>query len=146
MSRAEAPRRDIYRCFVTIPTRWTDNDVYGHVNNIVYYAFFDTAINRRLIEKGVLDLAGSATVGLVVESKCTYFSSLAFPNDVQVGLRVLHLGTSSVRYEVGIFRRDAQVASAVGEFVHVYVKRGDNRATPIPDDVRVTLLELMVPA
>ncbi|WP_114470077.1 acyl-CoA thioesterase [Pseudorhodoferax soli] len=124
-------------------TRWGDNDSYGHVNNVVYYAFFDTAVNRYLIERGVLDIAKSSVIGLVIETRCTYFSSIGFPDTIDVGLKVVHLGSSSVRYEIALFRNDEAISSAVGEFVHVYVERASNRSTPIPVDVRGVLQSLM---
>lgn len=140
MSERTSPtRRDAYRHFTILPTRWGDNDAYGHVNNVVYYAFFDTAVNRHLIERGVLDIASNAIVGLVIETKCTFFSSVAFPDTVHVGLKVIHLGNSSVRYEIALFRNESNEASAVGQFVHVYVERASNRSVPIPDAVRAVL-------
>lgn len=135
--------RDAYRYFMRIDTRWGDNDSYGHVNNVVYYAFFDTAVNRYLIERGVLDISSSPVIGLVIETRCTYFSSIGFPDTVDVGLKVVHCGNSSVRYEIALFRNDEATASAVGEFVHVYVERASNRPTPIPADVRGVLQSLM---
>ncbi|PRZ44991.1 acyl-CoA thioester hydrolase [Paraburkholderia fungorum] len=137
--RASPTRRDAYRHFTILPTRWGDNDAYGHVNNVVYYAFFDTAVNRHLIDRGVLDIASNVTVGLVIETKCTFFSSIAFPDTVHVGLKVIHLGNSSVRYEIALFRNESNEASAVGQFVHVYVERASNRSVPIPDAVRAVL-------
>jgi len=134
-----APRRADFVHFTPITTRWADNDVYGHVNNVVYYAFFDTAVNRLLIERGMLDLASSSTVGLVVETQCTYFASVSFPDAVQVGLRVEHLGKSSVRYALGVFRNDEPVAAALGRFVHVYVDRTTQRPVPVPAEVRAVL-------
>ncbi len=141
-TRPQPTARERYRHFSAIPTRWADNDAYGHVNNVVYYAWFDTAVNRHLIEAGVLDIATSPVIGLVVETRCNYFSSIAFPDTVQAGLRVLHLGSSSVRYEIGLFREDADRASAVGEFVHVYVDRVTQRPVPIPETVRNLLSSL----
>ena len=126
-------------------TRWADNDAYGHVNNVVYYAFFDSAVNRHLIEHGVLQIGTSPVIGLVVESQCKYFSSIGFPDVVAVGLRVAHLGNSSVRYEIAIFRNDADIASALGHFVHVYVDRESSRPTAIPDGTRAVLAALMLP-
>lgn len=126
-------------------TRWADNDAYGHVNNVVYYAFFDSAVNRHLIEHGVLQIGTSPVIGLVVESQCRYFSSIGFPDVVTVGLRVAHLGNSSVRYEIAIFRNDADVASALGHFVHVYVDRESSRPTAIPDGTRAVLAALTRP-
>jgi acyl-CoA thioester hydrolase len=134
--------RGAYPHLLTIGTRWADNDAYGHVNNVVYYAFFDTAVNRHLIDAGVLDVAASPVIGLVVETRCTYFSSVGFPDTVHVGLRVVHLGKSSVRYELAVFRNAEILASAVGEFVHVYVERARNRPVPIPDAVRAVLERL----
>jgi acyl-CoA thioester hydrolase len=136
-----APRAN-YRRFSTFPTRWADNDAYGHVNNVVYYAYFDSAVNHHLIERGVLDIARSPVIGLVIETRCTYFSSVCFPDTVNVGMKVVHLGNSSVRYEIALFRNDENEASAVGEFVHVYVERATNRPVPIPADVREVLQSL----
>ena len=135
--------RSDYKQFYLIETRWNDNDSYGHVNNIVYYSYFDTAVNRHLIQQGVLDLTGSESVGLVIESKCTYFSSITFPDTVSVGLKVVHLGNSSVRYQIGLFCNDAETASAVGEFVHVYVNRSTNKPVSIPANTRSVLQALM---
>ena len=112
------------------------------MNNVVYYAYFDTAVNKHLIDAGVLDVAASPVVGLVVETRCTYFSPAGFPDAVHVGLKVKHLGTSSVRYELGVFRNSEALASAVGEFVHVYVDRATSRAVPIPQPVREVLERL----
>ena len=122
-----------------ITTRWMDNDVYGHVNNVVYYSFFDTAVNRYLIEAGCLDFEKGAEIGLVVETQCRYFSPIAFPALVTAGIRVVAIGTSSVRYEVGLFKDDADIASAQGHFVHVYVDRRANRPTPISAALRTAL-------
>jgi acyl-CoA thioester hydrolase len=121
-----------------------DNDAYGHVNNVVYYSFFDTAVNRWLVEHGLLQIGDSPTIGLVVETGCRYMAPLAFPDRVTVGLRVAHLGTSSVRYELAVFRNDDNEASAVGHFVHVYVDRGTRRPTPIPKATRRALETLHV--
>ncbi|WP_180863123.1 acyl-CoA thioesterase [Cupriavidus pauculus] len=125
-----------------MPTRWGDNDSYGHVNNVVYYAFFDSAVNRHLIERGALDIASSEVVGLVIETRCTFFASMGFPDIVNVGLKVVHLGKSSVRYEIALFRNDAEECSALGHFVHVYVDRATNRPVPIPEAVRTVLQAL----
>ncbi|ACA16171.1 thioesterase superfamily protein [Methylobacterium sp. 4-46] len=140
--RPPPERRAAYRRFVPISTRWSDNDVYGHVNNVVYYAFFDTAVNRVLIEEGALDIAAGAVIGLVVETGCRYFRSVAFPDQVTAGLRVAHQGRSSVRYEVGLFREDEDEAAAQGHFVHVYVDRATNRPVPLPDALRAVLAPL----
>lgn len=131
--------RSAYRHLTPISTRWADNDAYGHVNNVVYYAWFDTAVNKHLIDAGVLDVAASPVIGLVVETRCTYFSSVGFPDAVHVGIKVAHLGKSSVRYELAVFRNTEILASAVGEFVHVYVDRAKNRPVPIPEPVRRVL-------
>ena len=121
--RLPSPTRDGYPHFETISTRWMDNDVYGHVNNVVYYSFFDTAVNRYLIEQGALDPTAGAVIGLVVETHCNYFSPLSFPQPVQAGLRVAHVGRSSVRYEIALFAHEQERAAAAGHFVHVYVDR-----------------------
>ena len=143
-ARAAPGLRDAYRAFREIPTRWMDNDVYGHVNNVVYYSYFDTAVNAHLIEAGALDIAGSPVIGLVVETQCRYASPIAFPDLVTAGIRVARLGTSSVRYEIGLFRNDAQTASAEGHFVHVYVDRATSRPVPLPDALRAALEPLTV--
>ena len=137
-------QRSDYKEFSHIETRWNDNDSYGHVNNIVYYSYFDTAVNRHLIQQGVLDLTSSDAIGLVIESKCTYISPITFPDTVAVGLKVIHLGNSSVRYQIGLFCNDSELASAVGEFVHVYVNRTSNKPVSIPDDTRKVLQALSV--
>jgi acyl-CoA thioester hydrolase len=142
--RPAPERRSAYRHFTQITTRWADNDVYGHVNNVVYYAYFDTAVNEHLLRTGVLDIAASPIVGLVVETSCRYFSSIAFPDRVAAGMRVAHLGTTSVRYEIGLFRNDADIASAQGHFVHVYVDRATNRPVPIPEALQRVMRELAV--
>lgn len=125
--RAQAAPRSAYRVFRDIGTRWADNDVYGHVNNVVYYGWFDTAVNAFLIERGVLDIHDGATIGLVVETHCNYFAPLAFPQTVEAGIRVAHVGRSSVRYEVGLFAQGEELAAAQGHFVHVYVDRQTRR-------------------
>ena len=125
--RLSPPTRDGYPHFETISTRWMDNDVYGHVNNVVYYSFFDTAVNRYLIERGALDPAAGEVIGLVVETQCNYFSPLSFPQPVQAGLRVAHAGRSSVRYEIALFAHGQERAAAAGHFVHVYVDRFNRR-------------------
>lgn len=135
--------RDAYAYFQPITTRWMDNDVYGHVNNVVYYSYFDTVVNTYLIRAGVLDVASGNTIGLVIETQCNYFSSLSFPDTVVAGLRVARLGTSSVRYEVGLFRNDDDVAAAQGHFVHVYVDRATRRPTPLPPPLRQALEPLV---
>ena len=139
-----AARRD-YPHFETIHTRWMDNDIYGHVNNVVHYSLFDTAVNRYLIQCGALDIHAGAVIGLVVETRCSYFESIAFPQTVHAGLRVLHLGRSSVRYETALFRNDEALASAVGAFVHVYVDRISQRPVPLPEPIREALRALQAP-
>jgi acyl-CoA thioester hydrolase len=131
--------RDQFPRFLAIPTRWMDNDIYGHVNNVVYYSYFDTAVNQFLIECGVLDIHRGAVVGFVVDSGCSYFSPIAFPDLVHAGIRVAKLGNSSVRYEVALYRNDDPLPAAAGHFVHVYVERGGNRPVPVPDAVRQAL-------
>ena len=137
--RQERLARAAFGVFGAIPTRWHDNDVYGHVNNVVYYSWFDTAVNAWLIERGFLDIAGSATVGLVVETTCSYFESVAFPETVELGLGVERLGTSSVTYRIGVFRQGGERAAAQGRFTHVYVDRATQRPVPIPADLRAAL-------
>jgi acyl-CoA thioester hydrolase len=128
-----------FRHIAEISTRWMDNDIYGHVNNVTYYSYFDTAVNCFLIDQGVLDIQGGDTVGFVVESGCSYFSPIAFPDALQVGVRVTRIGNSSVRYEIGIFRNDDECVCAAGHFVHVYVDRRTGRPVPIPEDSRRAL-------
>ena len=124
-------------------TRWSDNDPYGHLNNVIYYELFDAAVNALLIEAGLLDPAASPVIGLVVESQCKFFSSLAYPDEVEVGVSVDHLGRSSVRYRLAVFKRGAAAASAQGGYTHVYVQRGDGRPTPIPDGHRRLMQSLL---
>jgi acyl-CoA thioester hydrolase len=137
--RPQAEPRDAYRVFRTIGTRWMDNDAYGHVNNVVYYSWFDTAVNAYLIERGVLDVERSPTIGLVIETQCNYFDSLTFPQLVEAGLRVAKLGSSSVRYEIGLFAQGAPLTAAKGHFVHVYVDRSTRRPVSIPPELRLVL-------
>lgn len=140
MSKREAPAgRAGYRHFHTIATRWMDNDAYGHVNNVVYYSYFDTVVNGYLIRAGVLDIEHGEVIGLVVETQCRYFSELSFPQTVHAGLRVARLGTSSVRYEIGIFADEDPLACAQGHFIHVYVDRATRRPTPLPAPLRAVL-------
>src|SRR5215212_1940021 len=144
--RKPRSRRGDYRLFRPIPTRWADNDAFGHVNNVVYYAWFDTAVNTYLIESGVLDILRSPIVGMVVETGCTYFESGAYPEPVEAGLAVAQLGRSSVRYALGIFRESADLAAAQGHFVHVYVDRATQRPVDVPAEVRAKLEALAVRA
>ena len=128
-----------YRAFRNLTTRWMDNDIYGHMNNVVHYSLFDSAVNGWLIEKGVLDIHAGAQIGVVVETGCRYFSELAFPDTVTAGLRVAKLGSSSVRYEVGLFRNEAETAAAEGFFVHVYVDRATRRPLSLAPELRAAL-------
>ena len=137
--RPQARPRSDYRAFRAIGTRWADNDVYGHVNNVVYYSWFDTAVNAWLIEQGALDIHAGEVIGLVIETQCNYFAPLAFPQTVHAGLRVAHLGSSSVRYEVGLFAEDGEMAAACGHFVHVYVDRATRRPVPLPAALKTVL-------
>ncbi|WP_244846863.1 thioesterase family protein [Caballeronia sp. SL2Y3] len=132
MTKPVRTTRADYPHFLAISTRWSDNDVYGHVNNVVYYSYFDTVVNEYLLRQRVLDFTGGETIGLVVETHCNYFASVAFPERIDAGLRVERLGTSSVRYEVGIFAEGSDEAAAQGHFVHVYVDRVTRRPVPLP--------------
>ena len=142
-TRPEAEHRTAYKVFRAITTRWMDNDAYGHVNNVIYYSWFDTAVNAFLIEQGVLDIHNGKTIGLVIETQCNYFAPLAFPQTVEAGIRVAKLGSSSVRYEVGLFAQGAELTAAKGHFVHVYVDRETRRPVTIPQDLK-TVLETLV--
>ena len=144
-ARPQPEPRDAYRAFRTITTRWMDNDQYGHVNNVVYYSWFDTAVNAHLIEQGVLDTAKSEVIGLVVETQCQYFESLAFPQNVEAGIRVARIGGSSVRYEVGLFAEGVAQTAAKGHFVHVYVDRVSQRPVPLPAALKSVLESLACP-
>lgn len=138
-SRPEPRPRGDFRAFVPITTRWSDNDVYGHLNNVVYYSLFDTAVNAHLIQAGALDIEEGGVIGLVVENRCHYFASLAFPEPVEAALRVASIGRSSVRYEIGIFAEGGERTAAHGHFVHVYVDRATRRPVALPDALRRTL-------
>lgn len=137
------PQRADYRHFQPIQTRWHDNDVYGHVNNVTYYSFFDTAVNTYLIEQGGLDVHDSEVVGFVVSSACDYFASIAFPEQIEIGLRVGKLGSSSVQYELAVFKAGEGDACAAGRFVHVFVDRASNQPVPIPAVLRGALEALV---
>lgn len=137
--KPEPAKRSAYRVFRSIGTRWMDNDAYGHVNNVVYYSWFDTAVNAYLIEQGALDIHQGDTLGLVIETQCNYFTPLAFPQSVEAGIRVARLGNSSVRYEVGLFAQGAELASAQGHFIHVYVDRQTRRPVPLPAKLKSVL-------
>ncbi len=141
----EAPKpRSHFKHFYPITTRWSDNDAYGHVNNVVYYQWFDTVVNQFLIVNGTLDIREGDAIGLVVETHCNYFSSVAFPDPVTAGLCVTRLGESSVRYEVGIFRDGEDLAAAQGHFIHVYVDRATRKPTSIPAPARELLQTIVV--
>lgn len=141
--KPQAAPRSAYKVWRTLGTRWMDNDVYGHVNNVVYYSWFDTAVNGYLIEQGVLDIHQGETIGLVVETQCHYFAPLAFPQALEAGLRVARLGTSSVRYEVGLFAQGAPLTAAKGHFVHVYVDRQSRRPVSLPRNLKSVLETLL---
>ncbi len=143
MHKPQPEPRSAYKAFRAISTRWMDNDAYGHVNNVVYYSWFDTAVNAYLIEQGVLDIERGSTIGLVIETQCNYFEPLAFPQTVDAGIRVARLGNSSVRYEVGLFAQGAPLSAARGHFIHVYVDRATRRPTSIPQPLK-TVLEKLV--
>jgi acyl-CoA thioester hydrolase len=141
-SRPTPHHRSAFRVFRNIPTRWADNDIYGHVNNVVYYAWFDTAVNALLIERGALDINRGDTIGFVVETQCNYFAPLAFPQTVEAGVRVAHAGSSSVRYEIALFAEGAESAAAQGHFVHVYVDRTTQRPVKLPAALQAVVDEL----
>ncbi len=142
--RREAPEvREHYPHFLSVPTRWMDNDVYGHVNNVVYYSYFDTVVNEYLIRSGVLDIERSQVIGLVVETQCRFFKPITFPDVVHAGLRVARLGRSSVRYEIGLFKNEENTAAAQGHFVHVYVEREMREATELPPEMRAALEQIL---
>jgi len=135
-----------YHHIAPIQTRWMDNDVYGHVNNVVYYSYFDTAVNRFLIEGGVLDIHDGEVIGLVVETGCRYFASLEFPQAIQVGIAVSHIGRSSVRYEIGLFAGGSDTPAAEGHFIHVYVDKATRRPTSLPERFRSLLETIRIEA
>jgi acyl-CoA thioester hydrolase len=148
MSTSEPTRRgpeprDRYAARRAITTRWMDNDVYGHINNVVYYSFFDTAVNGLLMDAGVLDIHQGEVIGLVVETRCNYFAPIAFPQAVSAGVRVAQLGRSSVRYEVGLFADAAPDSAAAGHFIHVYVDRATRRPVPLPEPLKAVLTSWM---
>lgn len=143
MSRRPPPQRSAYPWHVPLETRWMDMDIYGHVNNVVYYSYFDTAIAHYLMREGGLDPWRSPVVGFAVDTGCRFHRALAFPDRLEAGLRVGHLGTSSCRYEVGIFKAGEETASADGHFVHVFVERASQRPVPIPEPLRAALSRLL---
>ena len=142
MEPSRADTRAAYRHFLAIPTRWMDNDTYGHVNNVVYYSYFDTVINEFLIRRGGLDIHEGAVIGLAIETFCQFHAPLSFPDVIDAGLRVAKLGRSSVRYEIGLFRQGSDAPAATGHFVHVFVERATQRSTAIPEPIRAALAAL----
>jgi len=140
--RPEAEPRHAYPFFTRITTRWMDNDVYGHINNAVYYGFFDTAVNSYLIDRDALDIRAGSVIGLVVETHCNFFAPLQYPDTVEAGVRVGHVGNSSVRYEIGLFADAAATSAAVGHFVHVYVERASRRPVALPQALLTALAPL----
>ncbi len=144
MSRPQASVRADYHFFAPITTRWNDNDIYGHVNNVTYYSYFDTVANTYLIEHGQLDIHHADVVGFVVNSGCNYYSPIAFPDKLTAGLRVNRLGSSSVEYGIAIFKEGQDVAVADGHFVHVFVNRESNQSVPIPDAIRQALAKILI--
>lgn len=141
--RQPVSTRDAFKHFLIIPTRWNDNDGYGHVNNAIYYTYFDTLVNGYLIKSGALDIARSSVIALVAETQCRFFRQISFPSEVHAGLRLAHLGRSSFRYEVGLFTGDDPSAAAQGHFVHVCVDRRTGRPVPIPDDLKAAVAPLL---
>jgi acyl-CoA thioester hydrolase len=146
MPDKSAVTRGDFRHFVTIPTRWMDNDVYGHVNNVTYYSYFDTAVNHHLIELGGLDIHRDSAFGVVAETGCRFLSELKFPDIIDAGLYVERLGKSSVTYRIGLFRKGAEEPAALGRFVHVWVDRGTRRPVPVPEKIRRALEPLVADA
>ena len=144
MSKENIETRDRYPHFLSIQTRWSDNDIYGHVNNVTYYSYFDTVVNCFLIDQGGLDIETDSVIGMAVETMCKFNKPLAYPEVLEVGLRVGKLGNSSVRYEIGIFQEGAAEAAAMGHFVHVFVDRATGKSAPIPDAIRSALERIKV--
>ena len=144
MAEGDQERRENYPHSLRIQTRWIDNDVYGHVNNVVHYSWFDTAVSGWLLEQGLIEPHRSEQIGLVVETGCRYFAEISFPDTVTAGIRVAKLGTSSVRYEIGLFRRHDEEPAATGHFVHVWVDRRSQRPVAVPQQIRAALLPLLV--
>jgi len=144
MNQNQPTERKDYKCFYPISTRWMDNDVYGHINNVTYYSYFDSTVNKYLIENTDLDITNSKIVGYVVNSSCNYLSSLSFPDEIEAGLRVNKIGNSSVTYGIGVFKKGESKVSAFGEFTHVFVNRSENKSTPIPIKTRGALEKLLI--
>ncbi|HSH43455.1 MAG TPA: thioesterase family protein [Arenicellales bacterium] len=141
-SELKSRTREHYPHFLAIPTRWMDNDIYGHVNNVVYYSYFDTVVNEYLIREGGLDIHDGEIIGIAVETRCNFFASLEFPETIDAGLAVTHLGNSSVRYDIGLFGERHDTVAAAGEFVHVFVDRAERRPVAIPGRIRAALERL----
>jgi acyl-CoA thioester hydrolase len=144
MSKKALPVRADYKVFYPISTRWSDNDIYGHVNNVTYYSYFDTVANRYLIEEGGMDISDGTIVGYVVNSGCEYHAPITYPETVAAGVRVDRLGNSSVQYGIAIFREGEEQAAAHGHFVHVFVERAEHRSVSIPQNLRVALERILV--
>jgi acyl-CoA thioester hydrolase len=138
-ARGEPGSRNAYKAFIRLTTRWSDNDIYGHMNNVVHYALFDTAVNQYLIEGGVLDIHSGDQIGLVVETRCSYYGEMAYPDRVTAGVRCDRIGNSSVTYGIGLFRNDDDRAAAEGQFTHVYVGRASRRPEPLSEPLRAAL-------
>lgn len=144
MTEETIETRGAYPHFLTLQTRWSDNDIYGHVNNVTYYSYFDTVVNGYLIDEGGLDIQKGGVIGVAVETMCKFKKPITYPEPIDAGLRVGKLGHTSVRYEIGIFRKDETDAAASGHFVHVFVDRATNQPVPIPDDIRCALERILV--
>ena len=142
LTDAKKTTRTAYKHFRPVQTRWADNDIYGHVNNVAYYGFFDTIVNEYLISAGALDIHEGAVIGLVVETQCNYFAPVSFPDELEGALRVAHIGNSSVRYEIGVFKKNEDAPVAEGHFIHVYVDRETRRPAKLPEALRAALLSL----
>ena len=143
MDKKTKTNREFYNYFLDVPTRWMDNDVYGHVNNVVYYSYFDTVVNKFLVEKGLLDYRNGDVIGLVVETKCEFFSPISFPSSVTAGLKALKVGRTSVKYGIGIFCGEEYATSAEGYFVHVYVDKDTYRPKPITVEMKDILAQII---
>tara|TARA_B110000444_G_scaffold107242_1_gene101397 strand:+ start:1545 stop:1982 length:438 start_codon:yes stop_codon:yes gene_type:complete len=144
MSREKEIKRKDYKVFYPMSTRWMDNDIYGHINNVTYYSYFDTAVNKYLIENAGLDIHNSPIVGYVVHSNCNYVSGLSFPDVIEIGLRVDKIGNSSVTYAIGVFKKGAEKVSAHGEFIHVFVNRKENKSVSIPKSILIALKKIKI--
>lgn len=142
--RREPRPRSSYKAFRRLSTRWEDIDMYGHVNNVRYYSYFDTAVNGLMMDAGVFDPHSDGMIGLVVETRCTYFESLGFPCDLEIGIAVVSIGRSSVRYEVAVFQAGSERAAAEGYFVHVYVDRDQRNSVDLDNAKRQFLTTLLV--